>query len=80
LLQGTFKTVTGTFTVPTPKEPAGGSGTHSSSAWVGIDGDTCQTAILQTGIDFNVNGGTASFDGLCSVLPPASICLQSARF
>ncbi|KAI0035573.1 aspergillopepsin [Vararia minispora EC-137] len=58
----TFKTVTGTFTVPTPREPSGGSGTHSSSAWVGIDGDTCQTAILQTGIDFNVNGGSVSFD------------------
>ncbi|KAH9940061.1 acid proteinase [Epithele typhae] len=59
---GTFKSVTGTFTIPTPKEPSGGSGTHSASAWVGIDGDTCGTAILQTGIDFTVSGTRTSFD------------------
>ncbi|OJT02605.1 Aspergillopepsin-2 [Trametes pubescens] len=58
----TFKSVTGTFTIPTPKEPSGGSGTHSASAWVGIDGDTCGTAILQTGIDFTVSGTRTSFD------------------
>ena len=55
--------MTGTFTVPTPKEPSGGSGTHSASAWVGIDGDTCGNAILQTGVDFNVNGNSVSYDG-----------------
>ncbi|KAI0350815.1 aspergillopepsin [Trametes cingulata] len=58
----TFKSVTGTFTVPTPREPSGGSGTHSASAWVGIDGDTCGSAILQTGIDFTVSGSRTSFD------------------
>ncbi|KAF8673947.1 hypothetical protein AX14_005273 [Amanita brunnescens Koide BX004] len=55
---GTFTAVTGTFTVPTPKSPAG-----SASAWVGIDGDTCDTAILQTGIDFTLSSrGTVSYD------------------
>lgn len=65
LEQGTFKSVTGTFVVPTPKIPSGGSTstTYSASAWVGIDGDTCGTAILQTGIDFNIRGSTVSFDG-----------------
>ncbi|KAI0773056.1 acid proteinase [Trametes elegans] len=58
----TYKSVTGTFTVPTPREPSGGSGTHSASAWVGIDGDTCGSAILQTGLDFNVNGNSVSYD------------------
>ncbi|KAM5540679.1 hypothetical protein V8D89_005710 [Ganoderma adspersum] len=58
----TWKTVTGTFTVPTPKEPSGSSGAHYASAWVGIDGDTCGTAILQTGVDFNVNGNSVSYD------------------
>ncbi|KAI0738297.1 acid proteinase [Daedaleopsis nitida] len=58
----TFKSVTGTFTIPTPREPSGGSGTHSASAWVGIDGDTCGSAILQTGIDFTISGGRSSFD------------------
>ena len=55
--------MTGTFTVPTPREPSGASGTHSASAWVGIDGDTCGNAILQTGVDFNVNGNSVSYDG-----------------
>jgi len=58
----TYKTVTGTFTVPTPKAPSGGSGTYSASAWVGIDGDTCGSAILQTGLDFTVSGGSVSYD------------------
>lgn len=54
--------MTGTFVVPTPQTPSGGSGTYSSSAWVGIDGDTCGTAILQTGVDFTVDGGSVSYD------------------
>ncbi|KAF8313006.1 hypothetical protein DL93DRAFT_2081712 [Clavulina sp. PMI_390] len=60
----TYKSVTGTFTVPTPKEPSGGSSstTYSASAWVGIDGDTCGNAILQTGVDFNVKGTSVSYD------------------
>ena len=49
--------------MPTPKEPSGASGAHYASAWVGIDGDTCGTAILQTGLDFNVNGNSVSYDG-----------------
>ncbi|KAH9851277.1 aspergillopepsin [Lenzites betulinus] len=59
---GTYKTVTGTFTIPTPREPSGQSGEHSASAWVGIDGDTCGNAILQTGIDFTISGSRVSYD------------------
>ncbi|KAJ8468948.1 hypothetical protein ONZ51_g9312 [Trametes cubensis] len=58
----TFTSVTGTFIVPIPREPSGESGFHSASAWVGIDGDTCQTAILQTGIDMSVDGDDISYD------------------
>ncbi|EKM56252.1 uncharacterized protein PHACADRAFT_253281 [Phanerochaete carnosa HHB-10118-sp] len=58
----TYKSVTATFTIPTPKEPSGSSGSHAASAWVGIDGDTCDTAILQTGLDFTIDGGEVSFD------------------
>ncbi|KAF8557079.1 hypothetical protein OG21DRAFT_1596065 [Imleria badia] len=54
---GIFTTVTGTFTVPTP---SGSSG--AAAAWVGIDGDTCGNAILQTGIDFTVTDGKVSYD------------------
>ncbi|PPQ69984.1 hypothetical protein CVT26_013271 [Gymnopilus dilepis] len=54
---GTFTSVTGTFTVPTP---SGSSG--AASAWVGIDGDTCGNAILQTGVDFTISNGRVSYD------------------
>ncbi|KAI1493428.1 putative aspergillopepsin [Biscogniauxia mediterranea] len=59
-----YTTVTGTIVVPTPKAPSGGSSstTYSGSAWVGIDGDTCSTAILQTGVDFTIRGSSVSFD------------------
>ncbi|KAI0040159.1 hypothetical protein FA95DRAFT_1612019 [Auriscalpium vulgare] len=59
---GTYKSVTGTFVVPTPKTPSGGSGSYSASAWVGIDGDSCETAILQTGVDFTIDSGSVSYD------------------
>jgi len=49
--------------VPTPKAPAGASsGSYAASAWVGIDGDTYNKAILQTGVDFTVQGGQVSYD------------------
>lgn len=59
-----YKSVTGTITVPTPSTPSGGSSRteYAASAWVGIDGDTCQTAILQTGVDFYVEGSSVGFD------------------
>lgn len=45
--------VTGTFTIPTVKEPSGGNSNteYGAAAWVGIDGDTCQsgTSALQSG-------------------------------
>jgi len=53
----TFTSVSGQFVVPTP------SGSGAASAWVGIDGDTYQNAILQTGVDFTVSGGKVSYDG-----------------
>ncbi|KAL5356937.1 peptidase A4 family-domain-containing protein [Aspergillus floccosus] len=59
-----YTAVTGEFTVPTPSAPSGSSSSqqYCASAWVGIDGDTCSTAILQTGVDFCVQGGRVSFD------------------
>jgi len=57
ILIGTgFTEVTGTFTVPTP------STAGSGSAWVGIDGDTCDTAILQTGVDWTKSGSSVTYD------------------
>ncbi|KAJ0114550.1 hypothetical protein J7T55_004794 [Diaporthe amygdali] len=59
-----YKSVTGTFVVPTPSKPSGGSSSteYAASAWVGIDGDTATNSILQTGVDFYVQGSSISFD------------------
>lgn len=62
-----FTGVTGTIVVPTPSEGASGGVKaalegYCASAWVGIDGDTCDTAILQTGVDFCYESGDVSFD------------------
>ncbi|KAI0444929.1 peptidase A4 family-domain-containing protein [Xylaria telfairii] len=55
-----FTSVVGTIIVPTPKSTGK---TASASAWVGIDGDTCGTAILQTGLDFSItSSGSVSYD------------------
>jgi len=52
-----FTSVTGEFNVPTPSRPSGSSsGSFAASAWVGIDGDTAQNSILQSGIDFTISG------------------------
>lgn len=67
-----FTGVSATFVVPTPKAPSGGSGSYSASAWVGIDGDTYQNAILQTGVDFNVDGGEVSYDAWYEWYPAVS--------
>ena len=55
LIGSGFKSVTATVTVPTP------STAGSGSAWVGIDGDTCSTAILQTGIEWTKSGSSVSY-------------------
>jgi hypothetical protein len=59
-----FQSVVGTFTVPTPKIPPGGTPDtrYEGSAWVGLDGSTCRTAILQTGINWSVQGDSVSFE------------------
>ncbi|KAI3579534.1 peptidase A4 family-domain-containing protein [Fusarium oxysporum f. sp. albedinis] len=57
-----YNKVQGTITVP---EVSGADGA-AASAWVGIDGDTCQTAILQTGISFYADG---SFDAWYEWIP-----------
>lgn len=71
-----YNKVTAEFVVPEPSVPSGSSGysygygyygsggssQYCASAWVGIDGDTCTTAILQTGVDFCVtSSGSVSY-------------------
>ncbi|KAF5011835.1 hypothetical protein FDECE_2067 [Fusarium decemcellulare] len=57
-----YNHVQGTIVVP---EVSGSDGA-AASAWVGIDGDTCQTAILQTGISFYADG---TFDAWYEWIP-----------
>ncbi|PSR76627.1 putative aspergillopepsin [Coniella lustricola] len=59
-----YTSVTGTFVVPTPSTPSGGSSKteYAASAWVGIDGDTASNSILQTGVDFYVEGSSVGYD------------------
>ncbi|RLL95644.1 hypothetical protein CFD26_100150 [Aspergillus turcosus] len=59
----TYTAVAATITVPEATAVAGVTGQQASSAWVGIDGDTYTTAILQAGVDFYVNAdGSHSYD------------------
>ncbi|KAK9773442.1 hypothetical protein AB5N19_02528 [Seiridium cardinale] len=60
-----FTKVQGTITVPS----VSGDSDSAASAWVGIDGDTCSTAILQTGISFY---GDGSFDAWYEWIPDYS--------
>lgn len=64
LIGNGYTTVSGEIIVPVPKAPRGGSSftNYCASAWVGIDGDTCGTAILQTGIDVCIQNGATSYD------------------
>lgn len=54
-----YNAVTGTFVVPSISVPAGGDSSqqYCAAAWVGIDGDTCGSAILQTGVNICIQNG-----------------------
>ncbi|KAF7346921.1 hypothetical protein MVEN_01444500 [Mycena venus] len=50
----TYQSVTGTFVVPHLRPATGGASTglYGGSAWVGLDGITCQNSLMATGINF----------------------------
>jgi len=52
---GTWQYAYAEFLVPEPKLMDSSQKEAYAGAWVGIDGDTCRTAILQAGIDMEVN-------------------------
>ncbi|KAJ6084470.1 hypothetical protein N7486_011270 [Penicillium sp. IBT 16267x] len=59
----TFTYASATITVPTPTALATGNPQYqAASAWVGIDGSSYTTAILQTGVDFYVLNGQSWVD------------------
>jgi len=67
--------VTGTFTIPKPTVPTGGKATteYCGAAWVGIDGDTCQSGLIQTGVFWCVENGAFSYEAWYEYIPAASI-------
>jgi hypothetical protein len=71
--------VQGTFTVPQPSPPPGGdSGTeYCGAAWVGIDGDTCQSGLIQTGVFWCVQDGSFGYEAWYEYIPEASIPFDS---
>jgi len=65
VLDGTWTSCVGTFTVPTvsqPSEAAGVDGGWDSSTWVGLDGGASSDDVLQCGVRQDVDGsGNASY-------------------
>ncbi|EIM79371.1 uncharacterized protein STEHIDRAFT_21274, partial [Stereum hirsutum FP-91666 SS1] len=78
----TYTSVTGTFTVPSPSAPEdGGEGQYSAAAWVGIDGNTCTSAILQTGVDFTTSDdGSTTYDAWYEWFPDDSYDFTGIQF
>jgi hypothetical protein len=71
---GTFKSVTGTFVIPTAQVSNGqvppGTSTFGGSAWIGIDGATssCE-ALAQAGVSWLVINGVAYYEAFIEWYP-----------
>ncbi|KAI9825140.1 MAG: hypothetical protein M1819_000598 [Sarea resinae] len=77
----TFNGVSGSFNVPSPKAGSGSESSWSSSAWVGIDGDTYGDAILQSGVDFTVDSsGDVSYDAWYEWYPDGAYDFDGISF
>ncbi|KAI0809437.1 peptidase A4 family-domain-containing protein [Xylaria sp. FL0064] len=66
--------VSGTFTVPKPSAPSGGSSRtdYCGAAWVGIDGYS-NSALIQTGVLWCVEGSSYEYEAWYEYLPAALI-------
>ena len=74
--QGTFTSITGTFTVPTPSGEIG----SSAVVWVGIDGSTCTSGLLQTGVTLYISPDGPEYGGKDASNPvPTPISLFLSR-
>ncbi|KAJ6103977.1 peptidase A4 family-domain-containing protein [Penicillium sp. IBT 18751x] len=82
LVSSGFTEVSGTFIVPSPQIPFGGDQNtqYCATAWVGIDGDTCATSILQTGVDFCIQGSEVSYDAWYEWIPADSVDFSGISF
>ncbi|KAI1172563.1 peptidase A4 family-domain-containing protein [Nemania sp. FL0916] len=66
--------ISGTFTVPKPSAPSGGSrnSEYCGAAWVGIDGYS-NSALIQTGVLWCVQGSSYEYEPWYEYLPAALI-------
>ncbi|KAI3316747.1 peptidase A4 family-domain-containing protein [Xylariaceae sp. AK1471] len=66
--------VSGTFTVPKPSAPSGGSSRteYCGAAWVGIDGYS-NSALIQTGVLWCVEGSSYEYEAWYEYLPASLI-------
>jgi hypothetical protein len=71
LREGDYKSVSSTIVVTTPELPSDGNDEtlYAAAAWVGIDGNVCSGAILQTGIEFWLENRQPIFTAWCEWLP-----------
>lgn len=74
LIGSDYTSVFGTIVVPTPRTPPGGnsSAQYAAAAWVGIDGYTCGTALIQTGIAIWIQNGQPWYNAWYEWFPEAS--------
>jgi hypothetical protein len=74
LIGSGYTSVTGTVVVPTPRTPPDGNSStqYAAAAWVGIDGYTCGTALIQTGIAIWIQNGQPWYNAWYEWFPEAS--------
>ncbi|KZV70886.1 concanavalin A-like lectin/glucanase [Peniophora sp. CONT] len=67
----TYTSASGTFVIPTVTLPSNNTPgtTYTGAIWVGIDGETCGTSILQAGIEIWIDdsGATANPVGIADI-------------
>ncbi|KAJ7194249.1 peptidase A4 family-domain-containing protein [Mycena pura] len=77
--ENTYQSVTGTLVVPHLQPATGGAieGIYGGSAWVGLDGMTCQTSLMATGIQFIYFNQTILANAWTEVYPNPSVDITS---
>lgn len=73
--------VSGTFTIPKPSAPSGGSSRtdYCGAAWVGIDGYS-NSALIQTGVLWCVEGSSYEYEVRNLSLPLLAIIYQHRHY
>ncbi|KAJ7866261.1 acid proteinase [Mycena olivaceomarginata] len=76
----TYQSVTGTLVVPHLRPATGGASTgiYGGSSWVGLDGMTCQTSLMATGIDFIYLNETIFANAWTEVYPNPGVNMAMA--